>query len=541
MREYKLKLLNAFFIYVLTVIIVSLYLFFYFEQRSLVYILISFLIISAFFTLFLRWFSRKTVDFVREQLDALKKFVEKGELCPLKDPIFEDLYNELLLKRQEIKQIIDDFVETNHLVKTRINDVVYSFDELLEDYRDFNFKFMEMVDFISSISREEFDLQVEDKLQSFVTLTVEIGKFKEQLLELVEKVKDIVSDYIVRTSEDIKNANFVIKGFLSFSENLVLNVDKIILFLNNLTSHSDKLMEEIGKIERHKNILKERVESIRDNFDREKELFDEIVGANRTVNDIFYQLKTLLLEVSNLNKKASLMSLNALIYASETSQEDRKFSTVARELKKLVEDIDKKYVAIDSYFSTLMEKNNQSSKLLSDFEAVTIKNRVELSKVAADVDHLSHHTKMAKQTQVNITEPIEENITLLNSIKEGIINHSTSIKEVLIVFKDYLARLDKAEKDRESFDSLVVATSGLLDYINNTLPTISNYITELLKSLEDFSKELGTANEVIEQFNNDKAIKGFGLLLRDLQNKRLANLKNSLVLLDKAKNIKKIL
>lgn len=541
MRGFKLRLINAFFIYVLAVVIASLYLFFYLGNNASPYILVSFLLLSAAFTVYLRWFFTKLTNFVKEQVNVLSLFVEKGEISRLKDPLFEDLYGELLLKSQDIKKIIDDFVSTNDIVTNRINDVIYSFDELLEDYKKFNMKFKEMVDYISSVSREEFNLEVDEKLQSFVALTVEIGKFKEQLLNLVEKVKDIVNDYIIRTSEDIKNANMVIKGFLAFSENLVLNVDKIILFLNNLTSHSEKLMEEIGKIEKHKNILIERIERMRDNFDKEKEIFDEVVGVNKTVNDVFYQLKTLLLEVSNLNKKASLMSLNALIYASESSQEDRKFGTVAKELKKLVEDIDKKYVAIDSYFSDLMEKNNHASKLLTDYETVIVKSRVELSKIASDIDHLSHHTRMSKQSCIKITEPVEENITLLNSIKEGIVNHSTAIKEVLIVFKDYLAKLDKAEKDREAFDTLVVATSGLLDYINNTLPAITNYVTELLNSLEDFSVELNNANKIIENFNNDKAIKDFGVMLDELQHKRLANLKNSLVLLDKAKNIKKIL
>lgn len=541
MRGFKLRLINAFFIYVLAVVIASLYLFFYLGNNASPYILVSFLLLSAAFTVYLRWFFTKLTNFVKEQVNVLSLFVEKGEISRLKDPLFEDLYGELLLKSQDIKKIIDDFVSTNDIVTNRINDVIYSFDELLEDYKEFNMKFKEMVDYISSVSREEFNLEVDEKLQSFVALTVEIGKFKEQLLNLVEKVKDIVNDYIIRTSEDIKNANMVIKGFLAFSENLVLNVDKIILFLNNLTSHSEKLMEEIGKIEKHKNILIERIERMRDNFDKEKEIFDEVVGVNKTVNDVFYQLKTLLLEVSNLNKKASLMSLNALIYASESSQEDRKFGTVAKELKKLVEDIDKKYVAIDSYFSDLMEKNNHASKLLTDYETVIVKSRVELSKIASDIDHLSHHTRMSKQSCIKITEPVEENITLLNSIKEGIVNHSTAIKEVLIVFKDYLAKLDKAEKDREAFDTLVVATSGLLDYINNTLPAITNYVTELLNSLEDFSVELNNANKIIENFNNDKAIKDFGVMLDELQHKRLANLKNSLVLLDKAKNIKKIL
>ncbi len=541
MRGFKLRLINAFFIYLLAVIVVSLNLYFYLGSGSSPYILVSFLFLSALFAVYLRWFFAKLTDFIKEQVDILSVFVEKGEIVRLKDPLFEDLYGDILLKTQEIKKIIEDVISTNNIVKLRINDVIYSFNELLDDYKKFNLKFKEMVNFISSISREEFNLEVDEKLQSFVTLTVEIGKFKEQLLNLVEKVKDIVNDYIVRTSEDIKNANMIIKGFLSFSENLVFNVDKITLFLNNLTSHSEKLMEEISKIEKHKNILIERVEKVRDNFDREKELFDEIVGVNRTVNDVFYQLKTLLLEVSNLNKKASLMSLNALIYASESSQEDRKFGTVAKELKKLVEEIDRKYTAIDTFFSTLMEKNNHTSKLLADYETVKVKSRVELSKIASDIDHLSHHTRMSKQSCVRITEPVEENMILLNSIKEGVVNHSTAIKEVLIVFKDYLAKLDKAEKDREAFDTLVVATSGLLDYINNTLPAITNYVTELLNSLEDFSAELNTANKVIEEFNNDRAIKDFGRMLDELQHKRLANLKNSIVLLEKAKNIKKIL
>ncbi len=541
MRRFKLRLINAFFIYVLAVVITSLYLYFYLENNSSPYILIAFLLLSAAFTFYLRWFFTKLTHFIKEQVNVLSLFVEKGEIARLKEPLFEELYGELLIKTQEIKKIIDDVVATNNVIKTRINDVIYSFNELLEDYKRFNSKFKKMVDYISSVSREEFNLEVDEKLQSFVALTVEIAKFKEQLLNLVDKVKDIVNEYIVRTTEDIKNANMIIKGFLSFSESLVFNVDKITLFLNNLTAHSEKLMEEIGKIEKHKNILIERVEKVRDIFDREKELFDEIVGINRTVNDVFYQLKTFLLEVSSLNKKASLMSLNALIYASESSHEDRKFGTVAKELKKLVEDIDKKYSAIDTFFSTLLEKNNYVSKLLGDYETVKLKSRVELSKIAADIDHLSHHTRMSKQSCIRITEPVEENITLLHSVKEGIVNHSTAIKEVLIVFKDYLAKLDKAEKDREAFDTLVVATSGLLDYINNTLPAITNYVTELLNSLEGFSNELNMANKVIEEFNNDKAIKDFGIMLDELQHKRLANLKNSLVLLEKAKNIKKIL
>ncbi len=541
MREFKLRVINAFFIYVLVVVITSLYLFYTFKEQSYLYVLIDFLIISVFFALVLRMLFSKMIGFLEEQLKALSLFIEKGEVPPLKDSIFEELYNELLLKSQELKQIINDFVETNSLVKVRISDVVYSFEDLLEDYQAFNQRFTEMVEYLSSLSKEEFDLEVEDKLQSFITLTVEIGKFKEQLMDLVERVKDIVNDYIVRTSEDIKNANFVIKGFLSFSETLVLNIDKIILFFTNLNSHSEKLMDEIKKIEKHKNTLQERIGTIRDNFDNEKELFDEIVGVNRTVNDVFYQLKALLIEVSNLNKKTSLMSLNALIYASDTSGKDKKFGTVAKELKKLVEEIEKKYVAINSFFDDLMEKNNASAKLLSDLETVIIKNRVELSKIATDIEHLSHHTKMSQQSYSHITDPIEDNVALLNSIKEGVINHSSSIKQVLTVFKDYLVRLEKAEKDRESFDNLVVSTSSLLEFINSKLPSITNYITELLRSLEKFSKELIDANNKIEKFANDKTVKDFGTLLTDIQNKRLANLKNSLILLDKAKNIKKIL
>ncbi len=541
MRRYKLRILNAFFIYVLVVLVTGLVFYNFLKINSFYFIVSSFLIISTVFTVILTWYFEKMISDIKIQLKELVRFVEKGEPCIIEDPLFEDLYNEVLLKSEELRQLISDFTDTNNFVKTRISDVIYSFDELIDDYKEFSFKFNEMVTFISSISTKELDTGIEEKLQSFIYLTTEINKFREKLLDLVEKVKDIVNDYIVRTSEDIKNSNLIIKGFLSFSENLVLNIDKIILFFNNIDSHSNRLIEEIGKMEKHKSHLIERIETIRDNFDKEKEIFDEIIGLNRTTNDTFYQVKTILLELSNLNKKASLMSLNALIYASETSKDDKKFVTVAKELKKLVDDIEKKRVTVDSFFSNMMRNNNYVAKLLSDYEKVNVKNRVELTRIATDIDHFNHHTKMIKQSNYKMAEPVEENITLLNSIKEGIVNHSSSIKQVLIVFKDYLAKLDKAEKDRESFDSLVVSTAGLLDYINNTLPEITDYITGLLKSLEEFSKDLSEANSVIENFNHDKAVREFGVMLDDLQHKRLANLKNSLVLLEKAKNIKKIL
>ncbi len=541
MRDFKLKLLNAFFIYIFLTVIFGLYFYFYFPQNAFVFTLLSFLALSFAFAVYIRVTFVKLSSFVQQQLDDLGDFIEKGKPFRLKDPMFESLYHEISQKTQEIKKIINDFAETNGIIKSRINDILYSFEELLEDYEKFNHKFAGLMKNMSSISGGDLNVKVEDKLQSFVTLTVEISKFKEQLLFLVEKVKEIVNDYIIRTSEDVKNANFVIKGFLSFSENLILSIDRISLFLNNISSYSERLYGEVEKIEKHKNGFKERVERIRDNFDGEKELLDEIIGINRTSNDVFYDLKTALIEISNLNKKASLMSLNALIYASETSEENQKFSSVAKELKKLVEEMEGKYSEINSLFEKLFESNGKASKLLSDFETITVNSRIELSKIGTDIEHLSHHTKMMEQSYKKIVSPIEENLTILGDLKEGITNHSTAIKQVLIVFKDYIARLEKAEKDREAFDSLVVATSSLLDYINNNLPSLTTYITELFKNLKDFAAQLENANVAVMQFTEDRSVKEFGRMLEELQFKRLENLRNSIVLLEKAKNIKKII
>ena len=541
MRDYKLKLINSFFIYILLTVIFGLYFYFYFPAHAFVYTFVSFLAFSVIFVFYMKNTLQKLSFFVKEQLDSLGNFVEKGTPFHIKDPIFEELFQEISLKSQEIKRVISDFAKTNGIIKSRINDILYSFEELIDDYRKFNEKFLELMENVSSISKENLNIKVEDKLQSFVTLTVEISKFKEQLLFLVEKVKEIVNDYIIRTSEDVKNANFVIKGFLSFSENLVLSIDKISLFLNNISAYSERLHEEVKKIEKHRDGFRERVGRIRDNFDGEKELLDEIIGLNRTSNDVFYDLKTALIEISNLNKKASLMSLNALIYASETSQENDKFSSVARELKKLVEDMEGKYSEIKSYFEKLFEANGKGAKLLTDFETVTMNSRIELSKIGTDIEHLTHHIKMIEQSHEKIVSPIEENLTILGDLKEGITNHSTAIKQVLIVFKDYIARLEKAEKDKEAFDSLVVATSSLLDYINNNLPSLTSYITELFKSLKDFAAQLENANEAVLDFTEDKSVKEFGKMLEELQFKRLESLKNSIVLLEKAKNIKKIL
>ncbi|GEM_PF-2410708 len=541
MKKLRHKIISTFFIYLLIVIISAIYLAFTFVETAFPYILISFLFWSVLFIFFLRWNLLKMESILKKEMKGLIDFMETGKPYQPSEGIFEPIYQEIIIKMERILSIIKDFSETNNVIKSRINDVIYSFDQLLSDYKGFNEKFYAMMDKISGVTKEKLDIQIEDKLQSFVMLTVEISKFREQLLFLVDRVKDIVNDYIVRTSEDIKNANVVLKGFLSFVEGVVNNSDKIILYLNNINSYAVKLNEELGKIVKHKEEFKERVEVIRDNFDSEKEILDEVIGLNRTTKDIFYDLKTLLIEVSKLNKKASLMSLNALIYASESGGDTKRFGMVAKELKRFVEEIDKKFNEIEDHFSKIFESNNRVLKLLSDYESIAVEDRMELSKMAIYVNHLSHHIDFIKQSVSKITEPVEEQVAIINDTKDRIVNHSSALKEVLTIFKDYMDRLEKAEKDRESFDSLVVATSGLLEYINNNLPSLTSYITGIFKTLEEFALSLEDSNKIMRDFLTDETIRDFGKLLGELQVKRLEGLRDSLVLLEKTKNARKII
>ncbi len=541
MGNYFAKITSGFLIFFLAILSFSLVLYFYFPANGFVVIALFFFFASLSFLFYLKVVFAQIKKFLENQVGGITEFVEKRKPCVIEDPVFENLYNAIILKSQELRQIINDFAETNDIVKNRVNDIIYAFGELIEDYGEFNKKFREMMDSISSIAGSGVELNIEEKLQSFISLSVEINSFKEQLLDLVDRVKEIVNDYIERTSEDLNNANLVMKNFVSFNENLIGQLDKVLLFFSNIGAYNGNVVEEIEKMEKHRTFFKEKIYLFRDNFDKEKDFLDELTGINRTINDIFYQLKTYMVEVENLNKKTSLMSLNAVIYASEVSKGDKKFVVISKELKRLVEEIEKKFTSIDTFFNSIMEKNSEASKLISDFENLTVQHRIELSKMASELDHLSHHISSVKSINSKMIEPLEENTFLVNNIKEEVVNHSSAIKQVLVVFRDYLSKLEKAERDKESFDSLVASTSSLLDYINSTLPSLITYITDVLKNLENFSRELEEANNVISKFNSDTSVKRFASILEELQFKRLSTLENSIVLLEKARNIKKIL
>ncbi len=538
MKKLKFRLLNVFFVYVLITSLTFLVIYYFnLSDYSFVLMLFFFLFYSALFTVFLRFYFREMTNYLQVQVKSISDFFEKGRYLEDVDPMFQEVYEIILGKSEEIKRLVGDLAETNGIVKSRINEVILSFEKLLQDYHKFANSITELNYSISGINKDPSKIDIGEKLEAFINLTIEISKFKEQLFLLVDKVKEIINQYILRTSEDIKNANMVIKSFLTFTDNLLINLDRFTLYFKNIQTLGEGIENELEKIERHKGIILERVKNIRDNFDIETGLLQEIGGVSKTAEEVFYKFKTLLMGISDLNKKATLMSLNALIYASDSSEDKQKFSVVAKEMKRFVEELDKKYSSMESMFDKLVGANKDIKRLLGDFEKIKNSEKIELSKVFSELEHLNHHFSIVQGSERKLLEPLEGYFEDIENLKEGLTEHSASIKEILTVFREYLIDLEKAEKNKELFDNLVVSSSKLLEYINKELPALTGYISELFKELEDFAEKLDKANKKIAEFSESNSIRNFGKMLEDLQQKRIGTLKDSIILLEKAKKV----
>ena len=200
--------------------------------------------------------------------------------------------------------------------------------------------------FIAYLYRNLIRKKADEALEGIVAQLVDDGAGVNQ-----------TADSLAESSEQLLAAALQQK---SATEQLSVTTEELGATADQNSQMTAEAIERIRQTEEHVNISKDRIQSLQESIDKIRASSEEIQTINNVINDISYQ--------------TNILSLNAMIEASRSSDGSGGFKVVALEVKKLAERSAKAAESINklliSNLSSVEEGVEQSTEMHARFNDI---------------------------------------------------------------------------------------------------------------------------------------------------------------------------
>ncbi len=322
---------------------------------------------------------------------------------------------------------------------------------------------------ILKLEKEITDLSQTKNLTKNIDLGTkdEIGEISKYILNLVETIRETLTNTIHEINKSTPLVNSVDTGSKELIKKIELQNEKITIIKNiidDLYQRIDKMEEDIisttDDSQKVKKILTifsgELDKSVADITNTQKEE-EELAAQAYSLKESSEQSKEVIEIIKTISEQTELLSLNAAIEAARAGEAGRGFAVVADEVRKLAERTNKALIEINSIINTISEgAQNMSNEIIGNSQkmnniannAQNLKNKLlevttnldntinkslqatqestyisiqtkELMKLSLDITELSHsNLKFAKKTTKNIQKTINSLKSIESSAKE---------------------------------------------------------------------------------------------------------------------------
>lgn len=252
------------------------------------------------------------------------------------------------------------------------------------------------------------------------------------------------------TDEKINNSNKVIKTLKNTLNAIKHSTDKMITSLDGVNS-------EVDNGSNHTKTLKSIMNEMNDGVNENKMFSEELLYKSSEIEKVIEM-------IVNISEKTNLLALNASIEAARAGEEGKGFMVVAGEVKKL---------AIQSKFYT-----EEISKILN-----------ELKRNFNKINNNSNNIKSTSKKGNDITNNLNEIITLLSTCNKEVIERSNHSNSLILEFLNGFQELDEnsssimenVDKNKHSVEQLeehLILTNESFNDVKKQYETIYNRVTD---------------------------------------------------------------
>lgn len=291
---------------------------------------------------------------------------------------------------------------------------------------------------------------------------------KESILETSAASREI-SVAISKIADETEKQNTLVVN----SSNALSSIDedvrclqhhsKLVLEISTLTAEeAEKGNDVIGNVVQQMNLIKDKVESIvMDAYD---------------LNDYATEIEKIVKIITGISAQTNLLALNAGIEAARAGEHGTGFAVVANEVRKLAEQSSHSATQIIELVSKVQEKAHTTSRS-SETGMSEVKKGIEIVNEAGELFG-------------NIISSTEEVHSGNQSMAESINLITKNTHQVVTSIQDII----------ESINQLDYMAEQIVDSTQDQDGTFDN-LTTVISSLKDFSKELKTLADQINQTN----------------------------------------